>query len=241
MLKTPLKVSGFTLIELIITVTIVGILTVIAIPTFNTVISSNRLTVYSNEFVGALNLARSEAVKRGTQVTVRRLGPTTTNWQWGWEVFVDIAGQPAGNTSFTFMDDNDGIPCEVDTNGAAIEDCLLRAYSEPPKALQAVAFLPKGFTFISNATLADAIGFTALGRSIIKTGPSKTGPGDGTLILCDTNRSAQKPTPQKPDRLKSAKVIILTGTGRVRLGVDSDNDGVPEKDNGTNISNCTTP
>ncbi len=79
--------SGFTLLELMITISIAGILAAIAIPSFKSSISGNRLTTNTNELVTALNLARSEAVKRGQQVVVRRSG---TNWENGWTVFVDI-------------------------------------------------------------------------------------------------------------------------------------------------------
>jgi type IV fimbrial biogenesis protein FimT len=81
------KNSGFTLIELMIIVAIVGILVAIGTPSFNSTISSSRLTTYANEFVTALNLARSEAIKRGQPVVVRETG---ANWEAGWRVFVDI-------------------------------------------------------------------------------------------------------------------------------------------------------
>ena len=86
------KSAGFTLIELIITVAIAGILVTVAIPSFNSTISSNRLTNSANDLVGALNLARSEAVKRGMQVT---LSNGTANSDWGsagWTVFTDANG-----------------------------------------------------------------------------------------------------------------------------------------------------
>lgn len=73
--------------ELMVTISIAGILLGLAIPSFTSIISSNRLTTYVNELVTALNLARSEAVKRGQHVVVRKTG---TDWEDGWQVFVDI-------------------------------------------------------------------------------------------------------------------------------------------------------
>lgn len=81
------KSLGFTLIELMVTIAIAAILMGIAIPSFVGIIASNRLTTSANELVTALNLARSEAVKRGQQVVVRKTG---THWENGWHVFVDI-------------------------------------------------------------------------------------------------------------------------------------------------------
>ena len=83
--------SGFTLIELMITVSIAAILLGIAIPSFTSTITSNRLTTNANELVTALNLARSEAIKRGVPVTVGSKA-ATTNWEGGWDVFIDVNG-----------------------------------------------------------------------------------------------------------------------------------------------------
>lgn len=114
---------GFTLIELMVAIAIAAILLGIAIPSFTTTITSNRLTTNANEMVTALNLARSEAIKRGKQVTVRSKN-ASTSWEGGWDVFVDV------DASNAFNDDGDATLCE------ATEDCLLRTY----------AALPSGYT-----------------------------------------------------------------------------------------------
>jgi type IV fimbrial biogenesis protein FimT len=58
------RASGFTLVELMITVTIAVVLIMIAVPSFKTIILSNKLTTTSNDLVLAINSARMEAVKR---------------------------------------------------------------------------------------------------------------------------------------------------------------------------------
>lgn len=78
------KHNGFTLLELIVTISIAGILMALAIPSFSDMIRSSRLTTTINELVGSLNLARSESVKRGTTVIVK--AKTGTNWESGWTV-----------------------------------------------------------------------------------------------------------------------------------------------------------
>lgn len=55
--------SGFTLVELMVTVAIAVILLVIGVPSFQTVIYSNRLTSAANELVAGLQSARAEAVR----------------------------------------------------------------------------------------------------------------------------------------------------------------------------------
>jgi type IV fimbrial biogenesis protein FimT len=67
-----MDVSGFTLLELLTTVFVASILLAIAVPSFRDMSAGNRLTTQANDVVAALNLARSEAIKRNTTVTFCR-------------------------------------------------------------------------------------------------------------------------------------------------------------------------
>lgn len=60
---------GFTLIELMITVAVLAIVMAIAIPSFTGLINSSRLTTQANDVVAALQMARSEAVRRNARVS----------------------------------------------------------------------------------------------------------------------------------------------------------------------------
>jgi len=81
-----IKSAGFTLIELLMVVAIAGIILSVGIPSFQSMITNNRLTTQANSMVGALNIARSEAIKRNQLLVVRK---TSTDWKDGWQVFVD--------------------------------------------------------------------------------------------------------------------------------------------------------
>ena len=89
--------NGFSLIELMVTLAIATILITVAIPGFRTLIQDNRASAQSNELLSALSLARSEAVKRGTRVSVcsstdQATCAADTEWATGWIVFTDDTG-----------------------------------------------------------------------------------------------------------------------------------------------------
>jgi len=91
--------SGFTMMELVMTMAIVVILGTIAIPGFKFVTSSNRISTEVNGMLGDIQLARSQAVKEGLPVTIctssSGTGCTNTDWQFGWIVFLDTNGNQA--------------------------------------------------------------------------------------------------------------------------------------------------
>ena len=81
----PRRNRGFTIIEMMMTVVILGILAMLAIPSFNDLILSTRIKGGASDIYSALILARSEAIKRGTNVTIT---PTSGLWTNGWQVAV---------------------------------------------------------------------------------------------------------------------------------------------------------
>ena len=104
--------AGFTMIELMIVVTLMAILAAFAFPAFQSFIASSRLTAESNELLSGMNLARSEAVRVQRRVVLCRAaaadgvvnfsatnGCVTTAdsqpWQ-AWAVFVDGTTDPNG-------------------------------------------------------------------------------------------------------------------------------------------------
>lgn len=89
---------GFTLVELLVVLAVGSILLAIAVPGYGFLVNTSRVAAVTNDLVGALQLARSEAIKRGTRVTVCRtsnpmavqpLCDSAANWHEGWLVFVD--------------------------------------------------------------------------------------------------------------------------------------------------------
>lgn len=90
MAKLRSTVKGFTLVELMVTLAIAVILLGLAAPSFVDIIKDNRLTTQINSLSASLNLARSEAIKRSTDIII--LSKNGTSWESGWTVFNDTNG-----------------------------------------------------------------------------------------------------------------------------------------------------
>ena len=97
------KITGFTLIEIMITIAIAGILAAVALPSFGNMKKNNCLTTSVNSLVSSLQRARSEAVKRRTNVTVAAVGG---NWSNGWDITLDEDRN--GNGTLDSGEDYDG-------------------------------------------------------------------------------------------------------------------------------------
>jgi type IV fimbrial biogenesis protein FimT len=88
--------AGFTLWELLWTLAVGGVLLGLAVPAFRTFVLDTRRTADVNAFVLAVQLARSEAAKRGRAVVVcktrdlRRCGGAELQYDAGWMVFVNV-------------------------------------------------------------------------------------------------------------------------------------------------------
>ncbi|MDI3491376.1 MAG: type fimbrial biosis protein FimT [Thauera sp.] len=86
---TKSRNRGFTLIELMMAIAILGIIAAIAAPSFIQTIRNNRLTATANEVLLALQLARAEAIKQRRNLTVCA-GQTactgSADWSGGWIV-----------------------------------------------------------------------------------------------------------------------------------------------------------
>ena len=156
------KNHGFTLIELMVTLAVFGLLIAFAAPNVTSLMRSNRLSTQSNEFVGALTKARDAATK-GSVVTLcitdgntpPNCDSASTSWESGWIIFTDLDG-------------------DVSFNGAS--ESLIRIH----------AALSDGYTLTSThfEGVPYALQYSPTGRLRALDGDSTTSP-QRTFTLCD--------------------------------------------------------
>jgi len=180
--------SGFTLVELMITLFIVGILLTVGVPSLRTFMQSNQLVASTNELLSALHVARSEAIKLNSRVSIceSNNGATCTtsgSWKNGWIVFVDANGD-LGNT---------GAPC------AAINtDCLLRVHDGFSDNRLTMAGVDAGSAAVSAFT------FSSRGLPKSLTGTAQS----GTFSICSLDGSGAT---------INSRAVVLSLSGRVRV------------------------
>ena len=124
-MASPALVKGFTLLELMLTITVAGVILGLGAPSMAEFIRNSRMTSSANDVLAALHMARTEAVKRRAWTVMcmspdpNATTPTCTAAGRGWIVFVDDADPTASSA-------NDG-NLVVDTD----EDILLRHATAP--------------------------------------------------------------------------------------------------------------
>ncbi len=115
------KQSAFTLIELIITLLVLGILSAIAAPAMRDIVMNNRIVTETNDMLVSLTFARSEAIKRSTPVFLCKTldpeaSPPVCNaaaaWTNGWLIFADAnpSSLYENGTSDVLLRFGDGFP-----------------------------------------------------------------------------------------------------------------------------------
>ena len=85
--------KGFTLAELIVSLSILAIMLALAVPSFGNIVKSNRAAALVNDLLTDLHIARSEAIKRNQPVTMCKSSDRQTctgNWGDGWIIFSDM-------------------------------------------------------------------------------------------------------------------------------------------------------
>lgn len=118
---------GFTIIELMVTLVVLGVVLGIAIPSFNQQILNNSSLALGEEVVSAVNFARGEAVRRGRNVTICARADdgscgSSNDWANGFVVFTDKAAETSNSPEIeevlqVWSDVNPNAVIDVKRNG----------------------------------------------------------------------------------------------------------------------------
>jgi len=144
--------NGFTMIELLISIVVVTALLALGIPSFMDFVKNNRLGAQSNALATALQVARSEAVKRNTDTVICASANQTNctgngDWDKGWIVFSDVIlnGVPDVGASAPLCEDTED--CMLRTSGA------LSGKNKISTTAASLRFLPTGLAANAGATV----------------------------------------------------------------------------------------
>ncbi len=115
------KISGFTLLELLVTMGIAGVAVALAVPAVTSIVQKGKMTTFGNDLVSAIHVARSEAIKRSAVACVcpstnaMAVTPACSGadeWETGWIAFYDSSGDcvfnPADATPDVLLKAADG-------------------------------------------------------------------------------------------------------------------------------------
>jgi len=162
----PCLGRGFSLVESLCVLAVLGVLTGMAVPSLQSVGGSMRVSSASNELLADLLLARSEAVKRNGRVVVCKSGDgqacaTSGSWQQGWIVFADLDGNGVRAAAEPVLQRQPGRPAALRISGNA----SLASY---------VAYVANGSTRLTNGgfqagtlTVCQASGRSTPARQIV--------------------------------------------------------------------------
>lgn len=170
---------GFTIIELMIVMVLMGVLASLAVPSYRSFMINQQLASASSDFLASLLQARSEAMRRGLPVSI--FPNNGTSWDSGWYLSVV-------NNSCSLVGDSfgkrDALASTVSINTANTNNTF--AHSSPFFAYSAVGF-PFRCTSYTAGLLNGSLAFQAAATSRESRVVVSL---SGRARICDPNREA---------------------------------------------------
>jgi type IV fimbrial biogenesis protein FimT len=182
------RTTGFTLMELMITIALVGVLAGLAAPNLRQFMLNNRLTAHANDMLRSINLARTEAIKRqaGNVVVCATTNPAAADAaivcnngaMRGWFVYVDTA---AGGTAWQ----HDAVEPVLEKHELVDADVTVRndnvgilgftgtGFVAATRTRNIVICDSRGNAIVGGRSAARAVLITATGRSRVSSDPTE--------------------------------------------------------------------
>jgi type IV fimbrial biogenesis protein FimT len=162
---TIARSRGFTLLELFIIVVILAITMAFAAPGVTTMLANERITTGVNDFVAALQFAKTEAATRLNPVTICKRNAAGSDcvaggdWSAGWIVFSDVDGDASVDGGETVLLTHEALNANISFGGTA-------------GVTTSITYQPSGTTSITNTEvliMCDARGFGDSARGVLVT------------------------------------------------------------------------
>lgn len=155
--------SGFTLVELMVTLGIVVILVSLAMPNMRDILQNTRITTSANDLISDVNMARSEAIKRATNVQMCTWNSTTSptapacngggNWSLGRVIWADTNGNGVCCDATEVIRSREGITPGTLTPTAAIDPLVFNSRGLPVNSITFRLCDSRGTSHARNITI----------------------------------------------------------------------------------------
>ncbi|HEY6530493.1 MAG TPA: GspH/FimT family pseudopilin [Cellvibrionaceae bacterium] len=197
-MKHRVYTAGFTLIEMMVTITIAGILLAVAVPSFKSFITRNAVENLQTRFAAAITAARSEAASRNTFITICGSNNGTAcvadQWKAGWIVFVDSNANAAIDAA------NGTVPAdEILLRFQSANTYPIKFQNEANTAINSLSFTSQGFV-----------------RNDVRAYATFCSPGKETTFTrgITIERSGRV--------MKATEIAFDTGTGKTVIAINCD-------------------
>jgi type IV fimbrial biogenesis protein FimT len=138
-LNGKLNNDGFTLIELMTVVVLIAVLLSLAAPSFTSFRQNSEVRTVANDFLSAINLAKSEAIRSGSTTYITP--NSDDDWTKGWKIYIDRDFTDSYNsTTDTLIISSQPLPSSV-----SVQNTATAAFWDSSKSNRYVSFSGNGY------------------------------------------------------------------------------------------------